>query len=214
MRQCSLLLVLGLITAQAGAPLSPAGPAKKAEPKSPWDWKEDPVCRMVFFAVLEGLYQDGVSSAAADSVVGKTKASAAEIKQTFVFQCPLCHPVYEAFRLYQQRPTFRDKGDTLGKGLEARLERDLRSKQLRTRQDALQACVHRWVERRLTQMRLSAEEKNDWARRLEERSQQGNALLTRLKGSDPWYRSWGYGFCAACKGCTGVCQSLTKADKK
>src|ERR1043165_2394417 len=188
-------------------------PAKK-ETKPPADWKEDPVCKMVFFAVLEGLYEDGVSSEAADSVVGKTKDSATEIKQTFVFQCPLCHPVYEAFRLYQQRPTFRDKGDTFGKGLEAKLERGLRDKALRTRQAALQTVVHRWVERRLTRMGLSAEEKLAWARQLGERSRQGDALLSTLRRTDPWYSSWGYGFCAACRGCTEVCNELTAPKQK
>jgi hypothetical protein len=214
MRKCSLMLVLGFITTLAGAPFSPAKPVKKAGPKPAKDWKEDRVCRMVFFAVLEGLYEDGVSSEAADNVVGKTKDAPAQIKHTFVFQCPLCHPVYEAFRLYQQRPRFRDKGNTFGKGLDPKLERDLRSERLRTRQTALQAVVHRWVERRLAGMRLSAKEKNDWARRLEERSQQGNALLSGLKTTDPWYRGWGYGFCAACKGCTGVCKALKTAEKK
>jgi hypothetical protein len=215
MRKCSLLLVLGMIVLLCR--LSPADPPKgepaKKGTKPPADWKEDPVCKMVFFAVLEGLYEDGVSNEAVDSVVGKTKDGPAEIKQTFVFQCPLCHPVYEAFRLYQQRPTFRDKGDTFGKGVDAKLESGLRAKALRTRQGALQTLVHRWVERRLTRMGLSAEEKLSWAKQLEERSNQGNELLGRLRNTDPWYGGWGYGFCAACRGCTAVCEEL-KAPKK
>jgi hypothetical protein len=216
MRNYSLLLVLGLI-----ATLSPlwsadppkAQPPRKETPKPPPDWKEDPVCKVVFFAVLEGLYEDGVSSEAADNVVGKTKDGKGEIKQTFVFACPLCHPVYEAFRAYQQRPTFRDKGDTFGKGIDPRLETDLRARDLLTRQGALQTLVHRWVERRLNGMGLSEVQKKDWARRLEERSNQGGELLETLKQSDPWYRGWGYGFCAACRGCTDACDTL-KAPKK
>src|SRR5947207_2964848 len=102
MRKCSLLLVLGLIVLcqlSAAGPTKPTLPKTEA-PKPPADWKADPVCKMVFFAVLEGLYEDGLSSAAVDSVVGKTKDGKVEIKQTFVFECPLCHPVYEAFRAY------------------------------------------------------------------------------------------------------------------
>ena len=56
------------------APAFAAEPAKKEAPAAPKltdDWKDDPVCRMVFFAVLEGLYTDGVSSEAADRVVGR-----------------------------------------------------------------------------------------------------------------------------------------------
>jgi hypothetical protein len=220
MRPCSFLLLLATIAALVTARFFPAAgepvPAKKASPpaKSADDWKKDPVCRMVFFAVLEGLYTDGVSRQAVDSVVGGTKGSAGEIRQTFVIECPLCHPVYEAFRAYQQRPAFRGKGDTLGKGLEAKLERGLRDKGLRTRQGALQTLVHRWVQRRLAEMRLSAEEKRDWAMRLEERSRQGDALLARLKVTDRWYGGWGYGFCAACRGCTAACGELKSSPKK
>jgi hypothetical protein len=186
MRKGSLLLVLGLIVllSQLSPADSPKAPMKEA-PKPPPNWKEDPVCKMVFFAVLEGLYEDGVSNEAADNIVGKTKDGKAEIRHTFVFECPLCHPVYEAFRLYQQRPQFRDKGDAFGKGIDEKIETNLRSTVLRTRQGALQTLVHRWVERRLNQMGLTAEQKQDWARRLEERSRQGNELLSKLRGDGP-----------------------------
>src|SRR5205085_530129 len=145
MRKCSLLLVLGLIVTlsqlSSAEPPKPAAPKKALKP--PPDWKADPVCKMVFFAVLEGLYEEGVSSDAVDSVVGKSKDGKTEIKQTFVFECPLCHPVYEAFRAYQQRPLFRDKGNAFGKGLDEKLETQLRDKNRLTRQGALQTLVHR-----------------------------------------------------------------------
>src|SRR5437764_7994866 len=106
MRKCSLLLVLGLIVAlcQLSSADPPKAQAPSSEPaKAPPDWKEDPVCKMVFFAVLEGLYEDGVSSEAVDNIVGRTKDGKVEIRHTVVFQCPLSDPVYEAFRLCQQR---------------------------------------------------------------------------------------------------------------
>jgi hypothetical protein len=215
MRKCSLLLVLGLIVTLSR--LAPADPAKAQPPKEakpPADWKADPVCKLVFFAVLEGLYEDGVSQGAVDSVVGKTKDGKTEIKRTFVLQCPLCHPVYEAFRLYQQRPEFRDRGDTFGKGIDPKLEAALRNETLVTRQRGLQTLVHRWVESRLNRMGLSAEEKREWARRLEERSNQGNQLLSQLRGTDSWYRAWGYGFCAACAGCEGAGKNLKAPQRK
>jgi hypothetical protein len=216
MRKCSLLFVVGLLVALVQ--LSPADPPKTELPKNAvskpaQDWKEDPVCKMVFFAVLEGLYEDGVSKESVDNIVGRTKDDKVEIRHTFVFECPLCHPVYEAFRAFQQRPQFRDKGDAFGKGIDAKLETSLRSTMLLTRQGALQILVHRWVERRLNQMGLSEEQKKEWAQRLEERSKQGNDLLRKLRRTDPWYGGWGYGFCAACKGCTEVCNDL-KAPKK
>lgn len=215
MRKYALFLVLGLSVVHGRPSSADAPKAPKTEtPKAPTDWKEDPVCKMVFFAVLEGLYEDGVSKEAVDNIVGMTKEGKVEIRHTFVFECPLCHPVYEAFRLYQQRPQFRDNGNAFGKGLDPMLDANLRNTALRTRQDALQTLVHRWVERRLTAMGLSTEQQKDWARRLEERSKQGNDLLGKLRGTDPWYQLWGYGFCAACRGCTDVCETLKAPPKK
>jgi len=217
MRKCYLFSALSLLVAvtlsPAADPPKPAVP-KQAAPRPTVDWKEDSVCKMVFFAVLEGLYEDGVSTEAAASVVGRAKDGKAEIRRTFVFQCPLCHPVYEAFRAYQQRPAFRDKGDTFGKGIDAKSEAGLRSEYLLTRQRALQELVQRWVERRLNGMGLSPEQKSNWARRLKERSGEGNARLDQLKGTDAWYRLWGYGFCAACAGCEGACKILKAPQEK
>jgi hypothetical protein len=215
-----LLLALGALAALAVAPFSPADPvpAKKAPaaPTKADDWKADPVCRMVFFAVLEGLYADGVSTEAVDAVVGrKAKGGAPEIKATFVIECPLCHPVYEAFRAYQQRPAFAGGNrDSFGKGLDANLERGLRSKGLLARQGALRQVVRQWVGRRLELMRLSPAEKAEWARRLNERSNQGRTHLDKLRISDPWYKGWsGYAGCAACDGVTDSCRALTRPGK-
>src|SRR3954454_17052964 len=127
MRKVSTLVLMGMIAILATTWVSPtaADPAPVAgkEAKPGGDWKEDPASRMVFFAVLEGLYTDGVSSEAVDGIIGKkTKDGKGDIKATFVIECPLCHPVYEAFCLYRQRPAFSgEKGtkDTLGKGLDA-----------------------------------------------------------------------------------------------
>jgi hypothetical protein len=212
-------LFLGVVVAAlALLQTAPADPAPQSEspPKTTEDWKEDPVCRMVFFAVLEGLYTDGVSTEAVDRVVGRKKGGPPDVKQTFVIQCPLCHPVYEAFCLYQQRPAFQDgKRDTLGKGLDPRLEEGLRSEGILARQRALEVVVRDWVGRRLAQMRLTDEEKRDWVSKLEERSNQGRKLLRELRGTDPVYRLWpGYGKCAACEGTTSACRILKAAEKK
>lgn len=224
MRRYSLTLSLLALAALAVTQFSPssAEPAKKPEPaptKPPEDWKEDPVCRMVFFAVLEGLYSDGVSTEAVDRVVGrKARGGAPEIKATFVIQCPLCHPVYEAFCLYQQRPAFngdKQKRDTFGKGLDSTLERTLQSDKLVTRQRGLQKLVHRWVEGRLTAMRLTEAEKIEWGRRLDERSDQGKKLLTELRGKDPVYACWsGYAGCPACDASTSGCKAAKVVSKK
>jgi hypothetical protein len=216
----SVLALAALAVAQITPSSADPAPAKKADSapaKPPQDWKEDPVCRMVFFAVLEGLYTDGVSSEAVDRVVGrKTQGGAPEIKQTFVIQCPLCHPVYEAFRLYQQRSAFSGvKQNSFGKGLDTQLESRLQNENLVVRQRALEVLVKKWVGRRLALMRLTEAEREDWARRLGERSNQGKALLKELRVKDAWYKAWsGYAGCPSCDGTTAACQSVKVSEKK
>src|SRR5262249_1965723 len=138
----------------------PLGKEKPAAAK-PASGQDAPVCQMVFFAVREGLYTDGVPAEVVDSIVPPTKEGDDSVKTSFVIECPLCHPVYEAFRLYQQRKPFADapKRDTIGKGIDPELVKKLKSATPITRLTALKVLVQNWVERRLTMIRLTEDEK-------------------------------------------------------
>ena len=61
-------------------------------------------CRqMVFFAVLEGLYRDGVSSADVDVFLRKDKnEKGIEGYIHFVYGCSICMPALDAFRSYRE----------------------------------------------------------------------------------------------------------------
>ncbi len=177
-------------------------------------WKDDPVCQMVFFAVLEGLYIDGVPSDVVNSLVPPSKKGDDNaVKANFVAQCPLCHPVYEALSLYQRRGAFQDsagKRNTFGQGLDRELQQRLTSESRKERLTALRVLVRRCVERRMTMMRLSEKERNEWITKLTARSQQGRKLLLGLIQNDPKYgKDWSvYWGCAACNGTTDACQTL------
>ena len=167
------------------------------------DWKADPACRLVFHAVLEGLYEDGVTDDIVNSIVPPDKSGCEKMRRSFVLGCPLCQPTFEAFCAYQARPKFSDGGtkSTFGKGLPNDLKASLLSDTLSTRLIALRQPVHHWVETRLRSMKLSEEERNKWWVDLLARSSQGTATLAELKKSDSWYKGWsGYWGCAACKG--------------
>src|SRR5882672_11093313 len=122
-RSLVLVVVASAVWFVRPSPAEPPAPkpaeTPAAEPAA--DWKEDPVCQMVFFAVLEGLYTDGVPDDVVDSIVPRQpKDSTNPIKTSFVVLCPLCHPVFEAFSVYQQRPKFNSdekKRNAFGKGL-------------------------------------------------------------------------------------------------
>jgi hypothetical protein len=152
-----------------------------------------------------------------DAIVPREpKVGADPVKRSFVAQCPLCLPVYEAFAAYQKRPAFAGaKRNTFGKGLDPVAAKELMADDPKVRLKALAPLVKRWVERRLTSMRLTEAEKADWTAKLGERSQQGKSLLTALIKSDPDYKGWSwYTGCAACNGATDACQAVKPVEPK
>src|SRR3954465_7841787 len=113
-----LLLAGVLLTAGATTAANEGGQVKPPATPVVKDWKADPACRLVFFAVLQGLYEDGVSDEVVNSIVPADKKGREKMRHSFVLDCPLCQPTYEAFCVYQSRPRFLDEGKTssLGKG--------------------------------------------------------------------------------------------------
>lgn len=197
-----------------------AFPARADEPSpkaTPSDWRDDPVCQTVFFAVLEGLYADGVSDSVVDAIVPRNpKEGANPVKTSFVVQCPLCQPVYEAFALYQKRPAFAGSAQrsTFGKGIDPDLEKQLASTDPKTRLSALKVLVQRWVGRRLSLTKLTDAEKAEWAAKLNARSGEGRGLLSKLLRTDPAYQGWSiYWGCAACNGTTAASRGVQGAGK-
>lgn len=168
----------------------------------PSDWKGDPVCQMVFFAVLEGLYTDGVSD---DVVAAVLRGENGKISEVFVDKCPLCYPVYEAFVLYQKRQTFvgATKQNTFGKGVSADLANRLKSTDIiRTQVPALTELLRPWVERKLTTTHLTDEQKKDLSTRLLKRRDEGNNLVLTYKR------------CAICDSTSAACQVFQPSKKK
>src|SRR5262249_38066228 len=114
-----LIAVLALTLAAVTTADQPSRTRTDSKPAVVKNWKADPACRLVFFAVLQGLYEDGVSDEVVNSIVPPDKKGREKMRHSFVLQCPLCQPAYEAFCVYQSRPRFldEDKPAALGKGL-------------------------------------------------------------------------------------------------
>ena len=107
--------------------------------------------RLIFFAVLEGCYRDGVSNEAVDLILPKNPDTGGVVMEhNFVYSCPLCMPVIEALRTYRVRTRFFDKRarDTFGKGLPAEVMAKLAEPERKKRIPVLQALVSGWVKRR------------------------------------------------------------------
>ena len=221
-----LCLVIGCV-ALSSSPLQRPCAAEPTLPQAPpprpkpVDWKKDPVCQMVFFAVLEGLYTDGVTDDVVDAVVSREgKPGADPLARNFVPECPICHPVYEAFALYQKRPMFTGDGkqNTLGNGgLAPEIADALKSKELVIRvKEGISPLVQKYVSARLTKMNLSAEQKQEWDAKLRVLAGQGGQLYAAFRVT-PLGKELGwsfYGGCGACRGTEEACKTTLTPPAK
>src|SRR4051812_19549419 len=180
-----LFTVALTLTVAAAAANEDAKPRPEGKPAVK-DWKADPACRLVFFAVLQGLYEDGVSDEVVSNIVPPDKKGRDKMRHSFVLDCPLCQPAYEAFCVYQCRPRFtsEDKPAALGAGLPEATVKGLLSKTLSTRLITLRGPIKKWVERRLVSMKLDAKERQRWWDDINARAGQGTDTLRALQGKD------------------------------
>ncbi len=168
------------------------------------EWQKEKMCQFVFFAVLEGLYRDGVQNEIVDAVIGeKVKKEEDKVKMHFVFRCKLCHATYEAFRAYRNRPVFKGaKGvSSFGKGADLKLLGKLRSKDARTRVYAMGGLVRPWIMYRIEDTRKTPKEKTAMKKKFHDYAQEGATLLkAHMKEKDAFYLDWRfYGNCQACE---------------
>ena len=201
------VMKITLIALFALALCLPLSAQEKPEPdaaKSNLEWQKEEMCQFVFFAVLEGLYRDGVQNEIVDAIIGdKIEKKENKVKTHFVFRCKLCHATYEAFRTYRNRPAFmQTKGaSTFGKGADLALLKQLGSKDARTRIYSMGALVRPWIMHRIKETRKTPEEKTAMKKRFEKYAQEGaNLLRTHKRAKDGFYLDWSfYGSCQACE---------------
>jgi hypothetical protein len=207
------VLLLALCTALAAAELPPAMP--------PNDQLMDPVHQLVFFAVLEGCYCDGVSNEAVDLILPKNPDTGGVVMEhNFVYSCPLCMPVIEALRTYRVRTRFFDKRarDTFGKGLPAEVMARMAEPERAKRMPALQALIDGWVRARLDALRLTPAERASWGAALDDRRKRGAQALERLRTGQHGdhfvmlYADWPK-VCAVCDGAAEGAGALMPAPK-
>jgi len=137
--------------------------------------------RAVFFAVLEGLYEDGVSDEDVDRILRVDPATKAP--RHFVPGCPLCNPALDAFRAYRSRGDWHYKsgGNTFGPGLDESTRRALASEKLGDRFAAVQGLIQRWVSARVRLMRLTNAERKQWNLAIAEMARKGNEILGSMR---------------------------------
>lgn len=176
-------------------------------------WFEEEGSQLVFFSVLEGLYRDGVSQ---ETVKALLPEGQREMTHSFVYACPLCHPTFEAFRIYSMRKPYHgpkgDAVDTFGKGLNAAQKVQLKSKDPNERRAALQSLIDRWVGQRLDLMRLSNDERLEIAAKIKKLKEAGERTLKGFQAgrNGDYFKDIydGWETCPSCDGSAkGACRS-------
>jgi hypothetical protein len=203
-----------LQAAESSAAPAAAQPRLSAE-SSTNDWRTDPSCQLVFFAVLEGLYTDGVPDEAVDLIVPPKAAGDDGVKRCFVFRCPLCHAAYEAFVLYQHRTAFQGSNEarsTMGKSFDAKILAGLKSEKPQVRVFAMGSLMRPWVERRMKMMNLGAKEQGDLLKKLLDHAAKGDEMFRTYKADvNSVYHEWMfYGGCQACEAATDVARQMRR----
>ena len=188
-----------LLAASSAALLSFLIPAMAAP--APQELAEDPAPEL-FFAVLEGLYQEGVPNEVVDALLVKNDAGGFAL---FVPGCPICTPALNAFLVYRARPAFagfKVERDTFGPGLPPELRAACTLGDLDQRFRALSGLVEGWVARRLDARRLTADEASAWRNTMDAWRQKGMGGLApqQIGGKDFVFQS-----CAACDAANGAC---------
>jgi hypothetical protein len=161
--------------------------------------------RLVFFAVLEGLYEDGVANADVDRILREDPATGHAMH--FVYGCPLCTPALDAFRVYRVRPKLsgKEETDTFGAGLAPELSKRLAGEEMKERLDAVHTLIARWVERRLDGMRLTDAERAEIRSRMAEGRKRGMSKLQETDRAGAAGAFTGINRCAVCDAANDAC---------
>jgi len=158
-----------------------------------------PSYRFIYFAVLEGLYEDGVANDVVDSL---TKTDASGMPELFVWSCPLCMPAFSAFKEYRERRMldgFKSRADTFGPGLSEVVREAALAPYKSDRFETLGKLVERYIERRMKLLRFTEHELSEWRYQFEELRKQGMANA-RPEFLDEFKR------CAVCDAANEACE--------
>lgn len=142
----------------------------------------DTTSRFIFYSVLEGLYEDGLSTDDVAQILMKKE------KQTyfhFILACPICTATIWALEAYRERPkalySLKSGASTFGRGLSDAQRKQLYSEDPRQRLTAINALVRTWMERRMNLMQLSEKDRTTLLESLEKKRKEGMNQLEAFR---------------------------------
>lgn len=164
--------------------------------------------RFIFYAVLEGCYEDGLSTNDVSQILLKDERGYSH----FVYACPVCTPTIHALEAYQSRPShfygLKTRATTFGSGLRPEVETQLYSKKAEERLEAINVLMRSWVTRRMSLLKLTDQERAGLQANLEEMRKKGMNYLKNWEGdggrSYPISAFTNLHQCAVCNGACGL----------
>lgn len=179
------------------------------------EWRSDPACQFVFFAVLEGLYTDGVPDEVVDLIVPPQDERGDSVERCFVFRCPMCHAAYEAFVLYQRRQAFNGSSEaksTFGKDFDLTIRDSLKSDSAPARVKAMGNLIRPWIDRKINSLEMTDAKRDALVAKMLQYAEEGNRLfLARRADPTSIYHEWTfYGGCQACEAVQAVATRMER----
>lgn len=156
--------------------------------------------QFVFFAVLEGLYEQSLPDATVDRLLARDVMTGQPFH--FVYACPICHPTFDALTLYRGRQPFygnkegkRDFASRLDPAVFERLNAD----DPQVRADALALLMEGFIARKIAASRWTPDESRAWQQKFELAKEEGEKHLRdyqdRNLSTYRWMKS-----CSVCRG--------------
>ncbi len=184
----------------------------------------DATTQFIFYSVLEGLYEDGISNEDVAQILMKREK---EAYFHFIYSCPVCNATIWALQSYVGRPDnlygLKRESSTFGPGLSAELHDQLYSPDSARRLTAINTLVKGWMERRMTRMHLPAGERAALLERLEKKRKEGMVALEGFRKKEHG-ASFGVAQaapayvdlteCAVCNAAVGKPMKLPEAKRK
>lgn len=194
---------------------APSYPGKSAE-QAQFE-RFGPAYRLVFFAILEGLFLDGAKDEEVQRVL--MKRSDEHGYEHFIYGCPICTAVFLAFEAYRARPEFwmykpitqpdhQFEHSTFGHGFTQDVRDGLNSEDVKVRLQTLHGLVSTWIDRRMAAMDLTEEEEQTLREQIEAGRKQGEKALAQHKKDPERMKSYapGYAGLYGCAMCNAVCR--------
>ncbi len=196
--------------------------AQTRAPSGPFHTEIDDTSRFIFYSVLEGCYEDGLSNADVDQILLRANNGNGG-RLHFIYACPICGTTVAALETYRVRPenpfNLKFGISTFGSGLPETVKKQLFSPDLHQRLIAVNALVKSWISRRMDKMNLTSDQRRALLVELEKKRKQGmEALKNFRKDSNGPHslQSFAPGYvdldeCAVCNGAVGELMKLPGA---